>query len=586
MKKTKIVSTLGPATNSVEKIVNLIKSGANVFRFNFSHGTHAEHLARIHMVREAEMITHTTVGVMLDTKGAEIRTTVQANDGFAVRAGDQLRISMDSSVIGNQQRIAVTYSGLYDDVKLYNTILIDDGTVGLTVVGKDEAKHELITAVQNNGFIGSQKGVNVPGITINLPSVTPKDRDDIEFGLKYGINFIAASFIRKAQNVLDIRKILEENHQPHVQIFPKIESQEGIDNIDDILSVSDGLMIARGDMGVEIPFEQVPFIQKELIKKCNVLGKPIITATQMLNSMQTNPRPTRAEVTDVANAVLDGTDATMLSGETANGEYPVEAVAAMTKIDEKAETSPIFIAHTHNLLQELYSQSDVTEAIGEAAVRTANNLDIKIIVAFTQTGLTARKIAKYRPQADILALTGDESVQRGLTINWGVHAVYVPNLDAATDTSKLAAQKVQELGLANKGDLILVVAGVLVDGAETTNIMRIQLVDEKLIRGKGIGYGKVKGHVVIAHNAQEALEKVHQDDILITPSTSLDYVPILNKVKAIVVEGNSLTSHAVLTSMEQRLPLIISVKNATKLFNDGSLITLDINHGVIYPGEH
>ena len=582
MKKTKIVSTLGPATNSVEKIVNLIKSGANVFRFNFSHGTHAEHLARLHMVREAEIITKTTVGIMLDTKGAEIRTTIQVNDGFAVRAGDQLRISMDNNVVGNKKRIAVTYPGLYDDVKLYNTILIDDGSVGLTVVGKDTNKRELITAVQNNGFIGSQKGVNVPGIKINLPSVTPKDRDDIEFGLKYGINFIAASFIRKAQNVLDIRQILEENHQSHVQIFPKIESQEGIDNIDDILSVSDGLMIARGDMGVEIPFEQVPFIQKELIKKCNILGKPIITATQMLNSMQTNPRPTRAEVTDVANAVLDGTDATMLSGETANGEYPVEAVSAMAKIDKKAETSPIFISHNHNLLHELHLQSDVTEAIGEAAVRTANNLDIKVIVAFTQTGLTACKIAKYRPQADILAITGDESVQRGLTINWGVHALLVSNLDKITDTFKLATQKVQELGLADKGDLILVVAGVLIDGVEATNIMRIQLVDEKLIRGKGIGYGKVSGHVVVAHNAQEALDKVHRDDILITPITNLDYLPILNKVKAIVVEDNSLTSHTVLTSMQKHLPIIIGVKNATKLFSDGSVITLDINHGVIY----
>lgn len=585
MKKTKIVSTLGPATNSVETIVALIKAGANVFRFNFSHGTHNEHLARMHMVREAERITQTTVGIMLDTKGAEIRTTMQVNDGFTVTTGDELRISMDATVVGNRQRIAVTYAGLYDDVNVGNTVLIDDGSVGLTVIGKDIAKHELITTVQNDGFIGSQKGVNIPGVVINLPSVTAKDKDDINFGLDHHIDFISASFIRKAQDVLDIRELLEKRHCVYVQIFPKIESQEGVDNIDDILTVADGLMVARGDMGVEIPFEKVPFIQKELIKKCNAMGKPIITATQMLDSMQSNPRPTRAEVTDVANAVLDGTDATMLSGETANGEYPVQSVAAMTRIDEKAETSAIFIKRNEILLHDDH-KTGITEAIGEAVARAADNLDIKTIVAVTQTGLTARKIAKYRPQADILALTSDKQVQRGLTINWGVYPVLTSRPTSTDEAFELAMRQVQALGLAHKGDLILITAGIPVGDAETTNIMKIQLVDEKLIRGKGIGYGEVYGRAIIAHDAQEALEKVHKDDILITSTTNIDYLPVLDKVKALVVENDSLASHPVWAGMKQKIPVIIGIKNATKLFIDGAMLTLDVTHGVVYRGRH
>lgn len=339
MKKTKIVSTLGPASNTVEMIAELIQAGANVFRFNFSHGNHEEQKERMQQVREAVKRTGQDVGILLDTKGEEIRTTVQgtASGKITFEMGDVVRISMDSALEGTREKIAVTYPQLFDDVQEGGHILFDDGLIDMKILAKDEAARELVTEVQNTGELGSRKGVNAPGVSISLPGITEKDAEDIRFGLDNEIDFIAASFVRKAQDILEIRQILEEKDRTHVQILAKIESQEGIDNIDAIIKVSDGIMIARGDMGVEIPAEEVPMVQKAIIKKCNAAGKSVITATQMLESMQHNPRPTRAEASDVANAVFDGTDATMLSGESANGEYPVEAVATMARIDLEAE---------------------------------------------------------------------------------------------------------------------------------------------------------------------------------------------------------------------------------------------------------
>ena len=472
MKKTKIVSTLGPASSDLDTIVKLIEAGANVFRFNFSHGDHEEHLGRMNLVSQAEKITGKMVGKMLDTKGAEIRTTVQKEGKIKFEIGDEVRISMDDSIEGTHEKIAVTYPGLYDDVHEGGHVLFDDGLIDMQIEKKDEANHELVCKVLNEGVLGSRKGVNAPGVSINLPGITEKDASDIRFGLDNEINFIAASFVRKPQDVLDIRELLEEKHMEHVQIFPKIESQEGIDNIDDILKVSDGLMIARGDMGVEIPAENVPLVQKSLIKKCNALGLPVITATQMLDSMQENPRPTRAEASDVANAVFDGTDATMLSGESANGDWPVEAVSTMARIDVKAENNlDLFGTETFN-----FDKSDVTETIGSAVAQAAKDLDIKVIVAATSSGYTARMISKYRPNADILALTFDERTERGLMVNWGVQP-YVVDKPADTDEMfALAAKKAVELGFAKSGDKIIVVAGVPMGTPGATNLMRVETI--------------------------------------------------------------------------------------------------------------
>ena len=472
MKKTKIVSTLGPASTDVDTIVKLINAGANIFRFNFSHGDHPEHLGRMNNVKKAQEITGKHVGLMLDTKGAEIRTTVEKDGKIEFNAGDKVRISMDDSIEGTHEKIAVTYPGLYDDVHVGGHVLFDDGLIDMIIDEKDEANHELVCTVQNHGLLGSRKGVNAPGVSINLPGITEKDSSDIRFGLEQGINYIAASFVRKPEDIEDIRALLKEKNMEDVQIFPKIESQEGIDNFEAIMAVADGLMVPRGDMGVEIPAENVPLVQKKMIRRCNEMGKPVITATQMLDSMEENPRPTRAEVSDVANAVFDGTDATMLSGESANGDWPVEAVSTMARIDVKAENNlDLFGTETFN-----FDNSDVTETIGSAVAQAAKDLDIKVIVAATSSGYTARMISKYRPNADILALTFDERTERGLMVNWGVQP-YVVDKPADTDEMfALAAKKAVELGFAKSGDKIIVVAGVPMGTPGATNLMRVETI--------------------------------------------------------------------------------------------------------------
>ncbi|WP_353990312.1 pyruvate kinase [Pediococcus argentinicus] len=582
MKKTKIVSTLGPASTDVDTIVKLIEAGANVFRFNFSHGDHAEHLDRYNKVMEAEKITGKTVGILLDTKGAEIRTTAQKDGNQEYHTGDKARISMDESLETTKDVIAVTYDGLYDDVHVGGHVLFDDGLLDFKIDEKDEAKRELVVHATNNGTLGSRKGTNAPGVSINLPGITEKDASDIRFGCdEMNINYIAASFVRKPQDVLDIRQLLEEKDMADVQIFPKIESQEGIDNADEILKVSDGIMIARGDMGVEIPAENVPLVQKSLIKKCNAVGLPVITATQMLDSMIENPRPTRAEASDVANAVWDGTDATMLSGESANGDYPVEAVATMAKIDEKAENA---LAEDGNLQINKFDQSDVTETIGAAVARAARNLGVKTIVAATQSGYTARMISKYRPDADILAITFDERVRRGLTVNWGVHPIVADKPSTTDEMFDLAANKAVDLGFAKEGDLILITAGVPVGESGTTNMMKLQLIGSKLAAGQGVGDETVIGKAVIATSAEEANSKAVEGGILVTKTTDKDYLPAIEKSSALVVENGGLTSHAAVVGISMGIPVIVGVQNATSILSDEELITVDSRRGVIYHG--
>ncbi|WOI02879.1 pyruvate kinase [Lactiplantibacillus plantarum] len=581
MKKTKIVSTLGPASTDTDTIVKLIEAGANIFRFNFSHGDHEEHLDRLNKVHEAEKITGKTVGIMLDTKGAEIRTTVQANGKSEYKIGDKVRITMDDSLDTTHDKIAVTYKNLYDDVHVGGHVLFDDGLLDMKIDEKDEANRELVTTVQNAGVLGSRKGVNAPGVSINLPGITEKDSSDIRFGLDHEINYIAASFVRKPQDVLDIRELLEEKHMEHVQIFPKIESQEGIDNADEILKVCDGLMVARGDMGVEIPAENVPLVQKSLIKKCNALGMPVITATQMLDSMQENPRPTRAEASDVANAVFDGTDATMLSGESANGLYPVESVAMMAKIDEKAENT---LAENGTLQLNRFDKTSVTETIGIAIARAAKNLNIKTIVAATESGYTAKMISKYRPNADILAITFDERTQRGLMVNWGVQPIVAEKPETTDDMFDLAASKAVELGFAKEGDLILITAGVPVGERGTTNIMKIQLIGSKLADGQGVGDETVIGKAVIATSAQEAIDKAVEGGVLVTKTTDKDYLPAIEKSSALVVENGGLTSHAAVVGISMGIPVIVGVKDATSVIANGQLITVDSRRGLVYRG--
>ncbi|MBE6170720.1 MAG: pyruvate kinase [Enterococcus casseliflavus] len=590
MKKTKIVSTLGPASNSVEIISQLIEAGANVFRFNFSHGDHEEQLARMTMVREAVKKTGKDVGILLDTKGAEIRTTVQntteADFGRAgyiqFNVGDETRISMDPEHKGTKEKIAVTYPGLFEDVHVGGHILFDDGLIDMEIKEKDEATRELVVVVKNAGMLGSRKGVNAPGVSISLPGITEKDAEDIRFGLDNDIDFIAASFVRKAQDVLEIREILEEKDMTHVQIFSKIESQEGIDNIDEIIKVSDGIMVARGDMGVEIPAEEVPMVQKSIIKKCNAAGKSVITATQMLESMQQNPRPTRAEASDVANAVFDGTDATMLSGESANGDYPVEAVATMARIDVEAEKA---LSENSTFQINQFDKTDVTETIGLSVARAAKNLGVKTIVAATESGYTAKMISKYRPDADILAVTFDERTKRGLMLNWGVYPTVAEKPSTTDEMFELAAKQAVDLGFAKEGDLILITAGVPVGERGTTNVMKIQLIGSKLLEAQGIGEKSVVANAVIAHSAEEAIAKAKDGMILVVPTTDKEYMPAIEKAAALVVEDGGLTSHAAIVGIAKDLPVIVGAKDATTTIKDGELVTLDSRRGIVYRGE-
>ena len=463
IKKTKIVCTLGPASENEETLRELIKNGLNVCRLNFSHGSHEEHKGRMDLVKKLREELNMPTAILLDTKGPEIRTGKFDVPEVFLEEGQTFTITM-KDVIGDKERCTVSYKGLANDVKPGDTILIDDGLVGLTV--KEVNNDDIVCEVQNSGIVKNHKGVNVPGVKVNLPAITEKDRSDIEFGIEQGIDFIAASFVRKVSDVLAIREILEANNAEHIKIISKIENQEGVDNLDEIIEVSDGIMVARGDLGVEIPTEEIPVVQKLMIKKCNEAGKPVITATQMLDSMIRNPRPTRAEVTDVANAIYDGTDAIMLSGETAAGKYPVEAVKTMATIAKRAEET------MRNRRDKINKSKNVTDAISYATCTTAMDLEARAILSSTASGHTARMVSKFRPDCPIVATTSNESVRRQLALTWGVLPLMrekSANIDQVIVNSIEAAKTSNYV---SKDDVVVITAG----GGETTNLIKVETV--------------------------------------------------------------------------------------------------------------
>lgn len=468
MRKTKIVCTIGPSSESLENIKKLIMAGMNVARLNFSHGDFEEHGNRIKTIREASAELGKSIAILLDTKGPEIRTGKLKEEAIELEQDEFLTLTTEE-ILGDKDRISITYKELPSDVEVGSTILIDDGLIGLTVV--DVQGTEIKCRIVNGGTVKSKKGVNVPGVNISLPGITEKDANDIQFGIEQGIDFIAASFVRKAADVLEIRQLLEKQNATQIQIISKIENQQGVDNLDEILEVSDGLMVARGDLGVEIPAEDVPLAQKRMIEKCNRVGKPVITATQMLDSMQRNPRPTRAEASDVANAIFDGTDAIMLSGETAAGKYPVESVLTMARIAEKAESAleyrEIFIKQSNA------QQTTVTEAISQAVANSALELNAKAIITSTETGYTARMVSKYRPKAPIIAVTTADQTLRRLALNWGVTPVK-GEVAATTDEMFDKAMKGGlDSGLVKEGDLVVLSAGVPLGSSGSTNLIKI-----------------------------------------------------------------------------------------------------------------
>ncbi|WP_346932478.1 pyruvate kinase [Clostridium sp.] len=467
LKRTKIVCTLGPASDKEVVLKELIENGLNVCRFNFSHGSHEEHKGRMDLVKKVRTELGKPIAILLDTKGPEIRTGKFELPEVLLEEGQKFTITMND-VMGTKEICTVSYKGLSKDVVAGDTILIDDGLVGLRV--EEVNGEDILCTVENTGIIKNHKGVNVPGVKIQLPALTQKDISDIEFGISQGIDYIAASFVRKAADVLEIKDILKANNAENVEIISKIENQEGMDNIDEIINVSDGIMVARGDLGVEIATEEVPIAQKMMIEKCNAAGKPVITATQMLDSMMRNPRPTRAEVTDVANAIYDGTDAIMLSGETAAGKYPVEAVKTMATIAKRTEET---LNYLELLNKKKTAKMSVTNAISYATCNTAMDLDAAAIITFTSTGHTARMVSKFRPQCPIIATTEDDGVMRRLALTWGVHPVktaHVENTDAIIDKSIEVAKKMEYLV---KGDLVVITAGSPVGVRGTTNLIKV-----------------------------------------------------------------------------------------------------------------
>ncbi len=468
MRKTKIVCTIGPASESLENTKKLIMAGMNVARMNFSHGDFEEHGNRIKNIRQASQELGKSVALLLDTKGPEIRTGKIAVEPLDLVEGETITLTTEE-IAGDKNRLSVSYVDLPKDVSVGSTILIDDGLIGLTVTKVEGT--EIECHIVNGGQIKSRKGVNVPGVSISLPGITEKDTNDIVFGIEQGVDFIAASFVRKASDVLEIRELLKKHNAEHIQIISKIENQEGVDNLDEILEVSDGLMVARGDLGVEIPAEEVPIVQKQMIEKCNRAGKPVITATQMLDSMQRNPRPTRAEASDVANAILDGTDAIMLSGETAAGKYPVESVQTMSRIAEKAESA---IANREILKKQSEAQqTSVTESISQSVAHAAWNLDARAIVTSTQSGTTARMISKYRPVAPIIAVTTQEQTLRRLALAWGVIPVKGEVAETTDELFESALEGAKNSGLVEKGDLVVITAGVPLGRSGSTNLIKV-----------------------------------------------------------------------------------------------------------------
>lgn len=581
MKKTKIICTIGPTSEKEEVLRQLMLAGMNVIRLNLSHGNHEEHKRRIETIKKVREELQLPIGIMLDTRGPEIRIGNFKDSEVNLEEGQYFTLTT-RDILGDETIVNISYEGLPKDVKSGDTILIDDGLIELKVVEIKE-KTDIVCIVKNGGSVSDHKGINLPGIKVNLPAVTEKDYDDILFGIENGIDFIAASFIRKADNVLEIRKILEENGGDHIHIISKIENQEAVDNIDEILKVSDCLMVARGDLGVEITTEEIPIIQKQLIRKCNEAGKPVITATQMLDSMIRNPRPTRAEVTDVANAIFDGTDAIMLSGETAAGKYPLESVKTMYNIAMKAESALDY-------KQIFKTKSDIngvssTNAISKATCTTAQDLGASAILTATSSGYTASAVSKFRPKAPIIAATTSEIVMRRLSVVWGVYPVLSAESNSTDEVIDLSIHSALEKDLIEQGDLIVITAGIPVGVSGTTNLIKVHTISEILLKGVGIGNKAITGKVVIAESASELERKFKDGDVIVCNSTDRDMVKYMESASAIITEQGGLTSHAAIVGLNLGTPTVVGVENASVELKDGDIVTVDSITGSIYKGK-
>lgn len=576
LRKTKIICTLGPASESEEVIRELMLAGMNVARLNFSHGTHEEQRGKLERVKKVREELGLPVALLLDTKGPEIRTGEFEKGKVELKKGQTFVLTTED-VLGNEGKVSITYKNLVKDVQEGDSILIDDGLIGLRVVKVTEK--EIICSVENGGTVSNKKGINVPGVELKMPFISKKDKDDILFAVKEGFDYIAASFTRTADDILEIRRILEENNCNFIKIIAKVENDQGIKNVDEILRVADGVMIARGDMGVEIPLEEVPSIQKKLIRKAFETGKPIITATQMLDSMMKNPRPTRAETSDVANAIYQGTSAIMLSGETASGQYPVEALKTMVKIALRTEADIDYDERFKR--RSIEDRTDITNAVSHATCTTAVDLHASAIITVTKSGRTVGMVAKHHPGCMIIGCCMDDYVCRQLNLYWGVQPLLLPKEEDADALFNSAVAAAEEAGLVSRGDLTVLTAGVPLGVTGTTNLIKVQVAGRILVKGKGYTKKKVCGPICVAKDAEELKKNFAAGDIVVVPETTNEMLPELKSAQAVIAEHGGSNSHAAIVGLTLDIPVIVNAANATEILKSGAVVQVDAETGTV-----
>ena len=579
LRRTKIVATIGPASIKPDVLRELIKAGATTLRLNFSHGTHDDHQRSVRLIRQTSFELNQPVAILQDLQGPKIRLGKFENGSIVIEKGDPF-ILTSHLMPGTQQISSVTYGPLADEVPEGASILLDDGKVEMVVEKVKREEKELHCRVVVGGTLSNNKGVNFPGVYLSIKALTDKDRKDLMFGLDQGVDWVALSFVRNPQDVLEIKQLIASAGKK-VPVIAKIEKHEAIEQMEEVLSLCNGVMVARGDLGVELPAEQVPILQKRLIATANRLGIPVITATQMLDSMVNNPRPTRAEVSDVANAIIDGTDAVMLSNETAVGKYPVEAVATMARIAETMERESSY--------RQLYpvdeSDRSITNAISQAVGQIAEQLGAAAIMTLTKTGGTARNVSKFRPQTPILAITPHVDVARQLQLVWGVKPLLVLDLPSAGQTFQAAINVAREKELLHDGDLVVMTAGSLQGVSGSTDLLKVEVVKAVLGKGTGVGQGSVSGRARVASSAA-AVRDFNPGEILVVTNTNADFVDAMRKAAGVVAEEDSLTCHAAIIGLRLGMPTIVGVENATGVIRDGTIITLDTQRGLVYSGAN
>ncbi len=571
---------MGPANDDEKILKELMLEGMNAARFNFSHSTKELHKKKFDMVVKLREEVGLPIATILDTKGPEIRICSFENSKIELHENDIFTLTTNE-VAGNEKIVSITYKDLPRDIEVGRSVLIDDGLIGMTVISKTDT--DIVCKVLNDGVLSNNKGINVPGTDLSMPYVSPKDRDDIIFGIEVGFDFIAASFVRSKEDIIEIRKILDEYDCEKINIIAKIENAGGVDNIDEIISVADGIMVARGDMGVEIPLEDVPVLQKHIIQKAYNAGRQVITATQMLDSMAKNPRPTRAEATDVANAIYDGTSAIMLSGETAVGEYPVESLKTMVKIATRAERE---IDYIRNFKQRDYgTELDVTDAISHATCSTAHDLGAGAIITVTKSGVTARMVSKFRPDCPIIGCTVAENVQRQLNLSWGVYPLVLEEMNSTDELFDYAVSESQKTGIVANGDLVVITAGIPLAISGTTNLMKVHVVGHVLVSGNGITKHSTCAAVCVCKNEAEALKNFKKGQILVIPQTTNALMSILRDAAGVITEKDGINSHAAIVGLAMDIPVIVGAVNATDILKNGCVVFVDAEKGRVSASE-